>query len=238
VADFYRLSWDQVKAIDKAYLEAKLGPIDLEGVDVIIMDEFALHKGHRYATVIAEPSTKRVLWVGRGRSREEIRPFFELLGEQGCQRLKAVGMDMNTAYELEVRKHCPQAAIVYDLFHIVAKYGREVIDRVRVDEANRLRKDRKARQVVKSARWLLLRNRSNLKRPEDRVLTNSRPCRLDPRPAGERSGEVMIEFGPHGRLTIGPKVATLLRPAFPFPLPSGYLHRKRFESWAPVLPEL
>ena len=27
---------------------------------------------------------------------------------------------------------------MYDLFHVVAKYGREVIDRVRVDEANRL----------------------------------------------------------------------------------------------------
>lgn len=169
VADFYGLSWDQVKRIDKAYLESRLGPVDLRGVEVVIMDEFALHKGHRYATVVAEPSTKRVLWVGRGRSREEIRPFFELLGEQGCQRLKAVGMDMNTAYELEVREHCPQAAIVYDLFHVVAKYGREVIDRVRVDEANRLRKDKKARRVVKSARWLLLRNRANLSRPEDRV---------------------------------------------------------------------
>jgi transposase len=169
VAGFYGLSWDQVKRIDKTHLETTLGPVDLEGVEVVIMDEFALHKGHRYATVVAQPSTKQVLWVGRGRSREEIRPFFELLGEEGCQRLKAVGMDMNAAYELEVRQHCPQAAIVYDLFHVVAKYGREVIDRVRVDEANRLRKDKKARRVVKSARWLLLRNRANLSQPEDRV---------------------------------------------------------------------
>jgi hypothetical protein len=29
------------------------------------------------------------------------------------------------------------AAIVYDLFHVVAKYGREVIDKVRVAEAKR-----------------------------------------------------------------------------------------------------
>lgn len=168
-AAFYGLSWDQVKRIDKAYLETRLGPVDLKGVEVVIMDEFALQKGHRYATVVAEPSTKRVLWVGRGRSREEIRPFFKLLGEEGCRRLQAVGMDMSAAYEHEVRLHCPQADIVYDLFHVVAKYGREVIDRVRVDEANRLRKDKRARRIVKSARWLLLRNRSNLNRPEDRV---------------------------------------------------------------------
>ncbi len=52
---------------------------------------------------------------------------------------------------------------------MVAKYGREVINRVRVDEANRLRQDRRTRKVVKSARWLLLRNRENLKTAEQEV---------------------------------------------------------------------
>lgn len=33
------------------------------------MDEFAIQKGHRYATVIIEPYTKRVLWVDRVRGR-------------------------------------------------------------------------------------------------------------------------------------------------------------------------
>jgi len=168
VAQFYGLSWDQVQAIDKAYLQERVGPIDLDAVEVIGMDEFAIHKGHRYATVIVEIPTRRVLWVGRGRSREDIRPFFELLGEEGRQRIRAVVMDMDTAFEREVRAQCPQAEIVFDLFHVVAKYGREVIDRVRVDEANRLRKDQKARKVVKGARWLLLRNRKNVPR-RDRV---------------------------------------------------------------------
>lgn len=47
-----------------------------------------------------------------------------------------------------MRQHCPNAEVVYDLFHVVAKYGREVIDRVRVDEANRLREDKPARRVL------------------------------------------------------------------------------------------
>ena len=59
--------------------------------------------------------------------------------------------------------------MVYDLFHVVAKFGREVVDRVRVDEANRLRHDKPARKIVKSSRWLLLRNKRNLRRPQDRV---------------------------------------------------------------------
>ncbi|MEM9605132.1 MAG: transposase, partial [Pseudomonadota bacterium] len=58
--------------------------------------------------------------------------------------------------------HCPNARVVYDLFHVVAKFGREVIDRVRVDQANRLRENRPARRAVKRSRWLLLRNPENL----------------------------------------------------------------------------
>jgi len=76
VAEYLGLTWDTVKATDKAYLKESLGPVDLSAVEQIVMDEFAIQKGHRYATVIVEPSTKRVLWVGRGRGREDIRPFF------------------------------------------------------------------------------------------------------------------------------------------------------------------
>lgn len=168
VADFYRLDWDTMKAIDKAALRERVLPVDLSAVTVLVMDEFALHRGHRYATVMLEPYRKQVLWVGPGRGRDDIRPFFAQLGPEGSARLEAVVMDMNPAYEEEVRAQCPQATIVYDLFHVVAKYSREVIDRVRVDEANRLRQDHQARQVIKGARWLLLRNRENVA-PKDRV---------------------------------------------------------------------
>jgi transposase len=168
VAEYLRLTWDTVKATDKAYLEERLAAVDLGGVEQIAIDEFAIQKGHRYATVIVDPLTRRVLWVGRGRAREDIRPFFELLGVEGRQRLKAVAMDMSPAFEQEVRYQCPLVQIVFDLFHVVSKYGREVIDRVRVAEAQRLQADRPARKVVKGWRWLLLRNRENVKR-EDRV---------------------------------------------------------------------
>ncbi len=151
------------------FLLTFLGPVDLSGVWVIGMDEFAIQKGHRYATVVVDPQTRRVLWVGRGRGRKDVRPFFELLGPEGCARLEAVAMDMSAAYEEEVRERCPNAKIVWDLFHVAAKYGREVIDRTRVDEANRLRQDTNARKVVKGTRWLLLRNQRNLRKAEDRV---------------------------------------------------------------------
>lgn len=61
VADFYRLSWTDVKCVDLRTLERELGPVDLSGVTIIAMDEFTIQKRHRYATVIVEPASKRVL---------------------------------------------------------------------------------------------------------------------------------------------------------------------------------
>lgn len=165
-AVWHRIDWKTAKSIDFRQLEATLGPPDLDGVRLLSMDEFAIQKGHRYATVVVDVERKRVLWVGRGRSRAEVRPFFELLGPERCAQVEAVAMDMNTAYDLEVRQHCQNARVVYDLFHVIAKYGRDVVNRVRVDAANQLRHDKPARRVVKRAHWLLLRNPANLKDAE------------------------------------------------------------------------
>ena len=177
VAAWFSVGWETVKQIDQRALERRLGPVDLSTVRVIAIDEFAIQRGHRYATVVVEVPTKRVLWVGRGRGREDLRPFFTLLGPAGCARLEAVVMDMSPAYHEEVRAHCPDVRLVYDLFHVVAKYGREVIDRVRVDETNRLAAPggpnddltRARRRVIKGARWLLLKNRANVTKHADRV---------------------------------------------------------------------
>jgi transposase len=156
------LHWETVRRIDRERLEGQLAALPEARPVRLVMDEFALFKGHRYATVVLDADTRQVLWVGEGRSREALRPFFEWLGPVRCRAIKAVAMDMNTAFDLEVQQHCPNARVVYDLFHVIAKYGREVIDRVRVDEANRLKQDRPLRRVVKRARWLLLRNRENI----------------------------------------------------------------------------
>ena len=182
VAKLTGLHWHTIKEIDKARLQRRFGNFEGCGVRRLVMDEFALHKGHRYATVVMDAQTMRVLWVGEGNSREAIRPFFKLLGKEGCRQIEAVAMDMNTAFDLEVRQHCPQAEVVYDLFHVVARFGREVVDRVRVDQANALREQPAARQVIKRSRWLLLRNRDNLSTEQaiklDDLLTANAPLAL------------------------------------------------------------
>lgn len=162
VAELTGLHWHTIKNIDYRRLLREQTEPERHTLRRLVMDEFALFKGHRYATVVIDADTQKVLWVGEGRSRAAFRPFFAWLGPEGCAAIESVAMDMNTALDLEVRHHCPQAEVVYDLFHVVAKYGREVIDRVRVDQANQLRDNPKSRQVIKRSRWLLLRNPENL----------------------------------------------------------------------------
>lgn len=179
VAELFGLHWGTVRELDRQRMQALVDALPPAQPTRLVMDEFALFKGHRYASVILDADTRRVLWVAEGRSRKSVRAFFEELGKAGCARIEAVAMDMNSAFDLEVRKHCARARVVYDLFHVVAKYGREVISRVRVDAANQLRQDKPARRVVKQAHWLLLRNRQSLNGAEqirlDEVLAANAP---------------------------------------------------------------
>uniref|UniRef100_UPI001CA8BAD7 transposase n=1 Tax=Halomonas eurihalina TaxID=42566 RepID=UPI001CA8BAD7 len=70
-----------------------------------MMDELSLHKGHRYATVVACTDTQQVVWVGKGRSHGAIHPFFEWLGE-AREQIEAIAMDMNSVFDLEVKDQC------------------------------------------------------------------------------------------------------------------------------------
>ena len=63
-------------------------------------------------------------------------------------------MDMNTAFDLEVKQHCPQAEVVYDLFHVVAGFMAEkVMDRNASRSGRCAESDKPARKSGQSARW-------------------------------------------------------------------------------------
>jgi transposase len=183
VAALYHVSWDTVKQIDKRALAARLGSMetrDFSAVRRIAVDEFALRRGQRYATIVVDTDTKRVLWLHVGRDAEALGAFFTTLGPTGCARIEAVAMDLAGPYVKAVRTHCPHAAIVYDLFHALARYTAQVLDRVRMDEANRIAQPNRhhGRQAAEKqrrlltgqgVRWLLLRDRRNLQTHAEHV---------------------------------------------------------------------
>jgi len=160
VAKRCHLGWDAVKEIDKKYLNKELNPPDFKGVEEIAVDEIAIKKHHKYATVISEIKRRRVLWVEKNRDEKSLGRFYKQLGKDGCQEIRAVAMDMWTPYENATRKYCPKARIVYDEFHIIQNYGK-IIDKVRNMEFARAKKEEQ--KVFKGTKYLLLSNRAKVR---------------------------------------------------------------------------
>jgi transposase len=63
------------------------------------------------------------------------------------------------------KKKLPKAKIVFDQFHVVAAFGR-VIDKIRNSECRKASTENKA--VFKGAKYLLLKNRGNVRRKKHR----------------------------------------------------------------------
>jgi transposase len=94
----------------------------------LAVDEFAIRKGHQYATCVMDLVRGDILWVGKGRSIKDFNKFFETFnGTDYLSSVKAVAMDMNASYNTLVKQYLPQAEIVYDRYHVQAQFGRDVL---------------------------------------------------------------------------------------------------------------
>lgn len=69
VAQLFGLHWDSVRLLERRALQTALEKLPEARPRRLVMDEFALFKGHRYASVVLDADTRRVLWIGEGRSR-------------------------------------------------------------------------------------------------------------------------------------------------------------------------
>ena len=163
VARHLGLDWKTVKNIDKSFLDEQYGQTDYRGLRVLAVDEIAVRKGHKYMTVVIDYQTGRVVWMGPGRSKETLASFFEGMSDVQKAALEAVAMDMWEPYIQAVREATPQVKIVFDLFHVVAAYGR-LMDQVRRSEYRQASAEDK--EVLKGSKYLLLKTR--LSRREER----------------------------------------------------------------------
>src|SRR5690606_18631281 len=88
-----------------------------------------------------------------------LNPFWKRL-KSARAKVQAVAMDMSAAYFQAVSENLPQAAIVFDWFHIV-KLLNDKLSQLRRD-LQREATDKLHRQVLKGTRWLLLKRPENL----------------------------------------------------------------------------
>lgn len=162
VARHLALDWKLVKRCDKAVLEREFSETDNTGLRFLAVDEISLKKGHhQYMTVVLDYDTGRVVWMGEGHRFETLGAFFQQMTPQERAGIEAVAMDMWDPYVKAVRHHLPRARIVYDLFHVVAAYHREVLDQVR-KTAYRKCHDQDERRFIKGSRFLLFKRLDTL----------------------------------------------------------------------------
>lgn len=165
--------------------------------EYLAVDEFAIHKGHTYATCVMDLDTGDVIWAGMGRTIEAFGKFFEEIRPDTLSAVKAVAMDMNASYANVVKEHLPKAAIVYDRYHMQAQFGKDVLGSVRLMEARehqqtandllleskkekdparkkeleqQSKTERSAYTAVKRSRWTLLTNSRNLTEDAENAL--------------------------------------------------------------------
>lgn len=105
----------------------------------LAVDEFAIHKGQKYATCVMDLDIGEVIWVGKGRATEDFRKFFLEYDMDYLSDVKAFAMDMNASYNKLVEEYMPNVDIVYDRYHMQAQFGKEVLGVVRLNEARKHR---------------------------------------------------------------------------------------------------
>lgn len=161
VATMHRLSWDQVRRMEMAYLRSIVDKHPPSAhLRAIGVDEVSIHKGHKYAIVVADLDKPRPIWMGfGGRGQEHMDAFFKEIGPQCSANLELAVMDMWKPFRKSTRRHAPQARIIYDKFHVL-RHLNEAMDAVRRSEYRRVQG--KQRQYIKGQRYTLLSHQANL----------------------------------------------------------------------------
>ena len=186
VAAHFHTSWQTVCSAVESVVNYGLTHRNLDSVTALGVDEIAWHKGHKYLTLVYQinPGARRLLWVGEKRTQETMSSFFadmtKLKADFSAQirvicsdmwkpylkiivkadfsaQIRVICSDMWKPYLKIIVKHLPQAINVLDRFHIMQKFGK-ALDKVRADEAKRLRQAKQPPLLSKS-RWCFLKRR-------------------------------------------------------------------------------
>jgi transposase len=103
---------------------------------------------------------ERPIWFGgEDRSEASMGRFYDWLGDKKSRAIRLAVMDMWKPFRNATNARAPQAAVLFDKFHIMHHLG-EALDQVRKSEYARL--SGKDRRFIKGQKYTLLSHRENL----------------------------------------------------------------------------
>ncbi len=159
VARHLGVGWDLIKEIQRSDLRRRFHRPKLNKLRQLAIDEICIGKHQRYVTLVLDLVSGAVVFVGEGKGSDALEPFWKQLGRRRA-KIKAVAIDMSAAYIKAVTENLPNAAIVFDHFHIVKLFNEKLTQLRR--ELFRQATEDLHKDVLKGTRWLLMKNPENL----------------------------------------------------------------------------
>lgn len=178
VCEITGLGKNTVKDIDTQRLQTRYTVMTDDGQRCLIqperqarilgVDEFKLHNGHKYATVIVDLETGHILWLAHGKKKACVYSFIAHVGMAWMEGVEAIACDMNSDFQEAFEDSCPHIQTVFDHFHIVKNFNDKVIGAVRKDEQRRLIADGNpdAASALKNTRYILTSSQNTLMRKD------------------------------------------------------------------------
>ncbi|MCY3629907.1 MAG: transposase [Bacteroidota bacterium] len=112
-------SWTMIAHIMERAVARGLARTETQPVAHICVDETSSKKGHNYITVVSNPKTGTVRYVGEGRTTASLAGYDDGCSSAQLEALESVRMDMGPAYITATKAWVPGAdeKIAFDRFH-------------------------------------------------------------------------------------------------------------------------
>jgi transposase len=160
VAKELNLDWHTVKELEKEYMRGILAKAGKPGPQAIGIDEISIRKRHTYRIVVSDLIRGRPIWFGgMDRSEASMQQFYEWLGPKKSKHIRLAVMDMWKPFRTVTQAQAPQAAILFDKFHVI-RHLNDALDRVRKMEYARVSGSQK--RFIKGQKYTLLAHPENL----------------------------------------------------------------------------
>jgi transposase len=160
VARRMHLDWRAVKELDKIYMREQLARAGHPAPRVIGIDEVSIKKRHIYRIVVSDLEARCAIWFGgNGRSEVDMDQFYAFLGKENTAQIRLAVMDMWKPFRNSTQANAPQAAILFDKFHVLRHLGK-ALDKIRKSEYARITGPK--RKFIKGQKYVLLSHKENL----------------------------------------------------------------------------
>ena len=152
VARLVGVSDDRIWRLLKHHVDQARAREDYSTVKRVGVDETSSRRGQRYITLFHDADDGRLLFATPGRNAATFAAFAADLQAHGgdAGTLTDLSMDMSRAFQAGAARHCPQARVTFDPFHVVA-LASQALDQVRRAEV-------KTQPDLKHSRWALLKD--------------------------------------------------------------------------------